>query len=458
MAEYLNNETRDLIYHFLDGEADVAQQKVLFDSLAEDEELQSEFNQAVELNNALSFDKMNLAPSAALTDNLFKKVGFSVGGATVSAPIEPIAATWTAMFLSRVSSLINRYATGTAAALVSASIIFSVYNIVETGLNKTDKNEDNTIVNSIVSSNTNTYKQNNYPVSSSIESQTKAVAKTKKSNNVFNNNIFNNNDNNEFVNSLNTTKSNSTKQSGALNNNNDLNANEDALDNRLTSNTLASNNLETESALQDNKISQFETMRIEHSKVNSNIDNKLNSMQTFGGFSINPLSMEFDNTENLNLSIELGGVSALNYYPNRTVDESGAGLNNMNIAIKYNFNNNHSLGLVGGKESLQMYEIEKNKKKYIFNKETSILWAGINYKYSLDKIESLYYVQPYSEITFGGTKYGPVSKGVLGVSYNMFSNFNLSLGFEWTTLVYSELNSIKATHKSGIVYKLSYNF
>jgi len=410
--------------------------------------LQNEFNQAIELNQALNFDKMNLAPSAALTDSLFKKAGFN-SGSGFSAPIEPNTVTWTAKFLSHVSNLINRYATGAAATLVSASIIFSIYNTVSSRMHNSATNIDNektkTTFTDVNANNRTNILNNNYPITSSIENKIQAKQNAKSTNK-----LFNNDDSKDFISALRASKSNNTSNKVINTVNGKINSKDD---NSIHSDNLSDNNMQ----MPNNSIA-IEPLSVEYSKANSDIGNQIQDVKSSGGFSITPLVIDFDYSEKLNISIEMGGVSALNYYPNRSIDGTSAGFNNMNFSVKYNFNDNHSLGLSGGKESLQMYEIAINKKKYIFNKESNLLWAGINYKYSLDKIESLYNIQPYSETTFGGSKYGPVAKQALGLSYNVLPNFNFSLGFEWTSLVYSELSTIKATHKSGIVYKLSYNF
>src|SRR3989339_222561 len=76
-----NNSLSDLIYLFLDGEADSTQQDLLFKNLADNPELQSEFQDAVTLNKSLSADSKNLVPSNELTHNLFVKAGFESGAA-----------------------------------------------------------------------------------------------------------------------------------------------------------------------------------------------------------------------------------------------------------------------------------------------------------------------------------------------------------------------------------------
>lgn len=435
MAEYLNNGTQDLIYHFLDGEADAGQQKVLFDALAENNELQSEFNQAVELNKALNFDKMNLTPSAALTDNLFKRAGFNTGA---PAPVQHAPVSWTANFLSRVSNLINRYAAGTAAALVSASIIFSVYNTIDSKLNNKSDNQVN--INKSQAANLVANKADNYPVASSGVQTTAKIVKKSNSKNTTNNNI-----DNDFNTALkNTPKSNSIIPADLQNDNEALESNNDNKD-------LAVNN-EVVSREKYNTLAESSS----DNKFNYSLSGIPVSNGSFPNYS--PMALDFGIDEKLNLTLEMGGISALNYYPSRTIDGASTGINNMNFTVRYNFNENHALGLTGGKESLQMYEITKNKNKYKFNKESDILWAGIDYKYTMDEIAGLYNLQPYGEASFGGTKYGPVSKAAVGLTYNLFNSLNLSLGFEWTSLVYTEVNAIKATHKTGIVYKLSYNF
>ena len=72
------NPYSELIYQFMDGNTNSVQQKVLFDALADNQELQNEFQQAVEISKGFQIDKSVLAPSAQLTNKVFQAAGLSM--------------------------------------------------------------------------------------------------------------------------------------------------------------------------------------------------------------------------------------------------------------------------------------------------------------------------------------------------------------------------------------------
>ncbi|MBL7973731.1 MAG: hypothetical protein JNJ85_02385, partial [Candidatus Kapabacteria bacterium] len=74
----------ELIYLFLDGEHTPVERSVLFSSLANNSELQSEFEDALKIRAAAVKDASAIAPSATVTSALMSKAGFA-GGAAASA-------------------------------------------------------------------------------------------------------------------------------------------------------------------------------------------------------------------------------------------------------------------------------------------------------------------------------------------------------------------------------------
>ena len=433
MSGNLNNELQDLIYLVLDGEATSTEQQVLFDALKDNPELQSEFNSALGLNKALSVDKLNLMPPPALTDNLFRRAGFTNPAS--------IPAGYSGSLLSNLSRLVQKYASSAGAALVAASLTFTLYTNVDKVITTSyNKKINETSTKEIVSK--------NYPLSSTINekpviSSVNSIENSGKAG----------------TNSINIdAASKSVKQ------NNSKNAFAYLSDDESSENVSNSNddNTSYSSESSSNLAENIEYFGERPNELNSSIYKEVNQRAEVNlssyPYSNNFMKISFEEYEKLNLSIELRGINALNYFPSRTIDETSAGLNNLSLSVFYHFDDNHSMGLSAGKENLQMYEIIPGKKRYTFDKESDIVFAGISYKYNLGEVNSLFGVNPYTDILIGGTKYGPLSKAGIGLSYNVYSNLNFSLGFEWTSLMYSELNTYKVTHKSGLVYKLSYNF
>src|SRR5579864_9262732 len=83
MNEQNNFTPSELIYLFLDGEADNVQRTVLFTAMANDSSLQEEFNDAMRIRTVTQKQALAIVPSALLTQQLFAKAGFGTAAASV---------------------------------------------------------------------------------------------------------------------------------------------------------------------------------------------------------------------------------------------------------------------------------------------------------------------------------------------------------------------------------------
>ena len=158
MNAFNDNSYAELIYRFMDGETSGVEQKVLFDALAKDSDLQFEFQQAVSITKGFNADKVVLNPPASLTNSLFLSAGFN--------PPMPIAASTTASFVSRLKHLTMPVLSAAVGALVTAIVFFSL-NINNSGIQQNK--------NSLASVNKETVKTSNQataiPVVKSFENK-----------------------------------------------------------------------------------------------------------------------------------------------------------------------------------------------------------------------------------------------------------------------------------------------
>jgi len=114
----------ELIYLFIDGEADGAQRTALLTQLAHDGDLQQEFQDALKIRTAVFAAAQTTAPSAALTGRLFARAGF--GGAMTAAPVS----TWRTAVAQLAQSPIARnivvgVVAGIAGSVITASVLKS---------------------------------------------------------------------------------------------------------------------------------------------------------------------------------------------------------------------------------------------------------------------------------------------------------------------------------------------
>ncbi|MBL7975662.1 MAG: hypothetical protein JNJ85_12160 [Candidatus Kapabacteria bacterium] len=83
----------ELIYLYVDGEADSVQQTTLFAALATDPELQQEFNEALAMRKAFEHERASAQPPAYLTSKVYEDAGL-ITGTTVGAGIATLIWLW----------------------------------------------------------------------------------------------------------------------------------------------------------------------------------------------------------------------------------------------------------------------------------------------------------------------------------------------------------------------------
>lgn len=421
---------QNLIYLYLDGEASDAEQKVLFDQMANNSVLQEEFSKAMEFNKAMAEDREFLAPSLELTKKVFDKAGFISNSELIQYPHVGAGIIRKLIYSSR--NILQTIGSG----LVAASILFTGYNIIE----KFDKSQIITAsnqkiegkqVNSNADANTSfaNVQNNSIPMVSSFETQTTNVKNTVAKNRHSKNTFFKNNNNSananaQTQNSLNTVDSQLAE------------ATNPAPDEMSK---LVENNLQYEAPYLLNQ-SQIPSINLGNNREYPFATNWINN----------------ETSQDLNLSFRLNGITGLAYYPSRDIENSGEAINNFSFNVSYHFDEHQSLGLNVGREALQLYDVTHEGKVFKFERQPNILWAGVNFRYTFGELFELLPISPYTELAIGGTKYGPIGKLSLGINYSISNSIQFGFGYEFTSLAYTEFSTYKITNKSGLIYNLSY--
>ncbi len=155
--------------------------------------------------------------------------------------------------------------------------------------------------------------------------------------------------------------------------------------------------------------------------------------------------------------MELRGISALGFFPNREMQSTDKMVfNNLVLALKYKLGGGHSLGLIGGRESFQMYRVDVIDGEYLFSPEPVLEWLGGVYRFTYDGLFDQF--APFGEVVAAGSRSGLIGRAALGVTYNPTGMLSFSAGVEGTTLMYKLQNELKTTGKAGMFYGMSIHF
>lgn len=132
--------------------------------------------------------------------------------------------------------------------------------------------------------------------------------------------------------------------------------------------------------------------------------------------------------------------------------------NNISAAINYTVDDHHSIGIEAGRESME-YVTQQRVGATIEPVEHYVMqWVGGAYQYSFSQAPLLAGTQPYMRIIAGGAAEGAVLKSIAGIRYDTQSALAMSLGLEGTMLLYRVEDNILSSKKFALTYGLSWRF
>lgn len=434
-----NQAYKDLIYLHLDGQATEAESQALFSAMAEDSDLRAEFDEAVKLEKALMLDKTELTPSQSLTNKVFDAAGFATKTANQIPP--PVGV---------FCKLINSVAT----AVVLSSIAFTGFTMMNSMNKQTEANINNA---NYVAQSINSQIAKQYDMKTNSANAIQMASTSLSSKQITQNNI------NQTENSQNNSRQIENRRIN--NKDNNSNNNTMLLAKNKFSNVALSKDEATKRAEQDlalniiseereNTASCNDFYALASSEIRGQYTDNFNIIIGACGNEYLPIEMNYPS--NSNFSLAVNGLFNTNYFPNREIFQSNDPLQNLNLSLNYLYNENHTFGLELGAEDLQVYEITQIGTKFKFDLKPTLYWVGLSYRFTFDEIIDALPLRAYSQVAIGGSKYGPVTKLGAGLSYQLSSKLALSIGYDWTSLMYTHMATYRFTHKTGLKYSISY--
>jgi len=425
MNNYIENIS-DLIYLFIDGETNKIEQQTLFKELANNDELQTEFQQAVLMSKDFMKDRAVLTPAASLKDSIFLKAGLSAAGAAVATGVVSSG------YLGRIFELFSKFSSQIYTVLVSsfatALVMLSLINpllykendsnyALNNKSNKTEKNPNILLNQSANEANKQFTLPNDIPVS---RVNTSKINKSKQ--NIINSDkeifVFNNAD--EIITKENIIPLNNHKETDNLMN---------------KSNIYSSKELSLNNSIGFNDLNRAFIM--------NNNDQLLELINLYDG----------------KIVLDLKSISTLKFYGGNNISgQDETFINDAMLGIMYKADEHHSFGLQFGKEAFHIYKIEEIDSNYNFVQENSVFWFAGMYRYEFDQLPIFSNINPYFDISLGATKYGLISKGTAGLIFNLSNSAYCSLGIEGSMISYNDRGKYSAAGKLGLIYSLGIRF
>ncbi|MBK9249264.1 MAG: hypothetical protein IPM69_14400 [Ignavibacteria bacterium] len=376
----------ELIDLALDCELDTSQATTLFELLSRDNSLQVEFRQAVAIRRALSNDVIASIPSLEFTNNLFQRAG-------VELPVEATSSI-TAQSGLKWSSL-----AGTAIVFLGIGLIISL------------------LLNRFYDVQT---KLSNFPVFLP-KIYTMYVGKEKTLTSYNNSRLLNNTEN--TLSPFHTPTYHHIQKASK--------GTTDGI-------TILSENNETEQSVGPASV-EISTI-VPQSKLKT-ISNKIigvkEELSRLLMIDYSKISEDKSNTSlniDKGISLQIRGIFGGMLFNNQSsVVPSPPLMNNLGVTLKYDLNENHTIGIEVGQESFpSMIETSDGR----LQPTSTIAWTGIIYQYSLPKINKLGNLRPFIQTVSGGTGFGPIAKGIIGVSLPIKNKMSFFTAAEGTVMGY----------------------
>jgi hypothetical protein len=144
-------------------------------------------------------------------------------------------------------------------------------------------------------------------------------------------------------------------------------------------------------------------------------------------------------------------------FPTRQSTVSGD-ITNFHASLRTHFDENNSIAIYIGKENINMFALTWNGTEPVFSRVDNILWGGAGYRFTMSPLEEMLSLSPFGEVIVGGSMFGFLSKGIVGLQYNPQNTLVVSVGLEGYLQTYTMMSALKATGKLGVVTSLGIRF
>ncbi len=401
------NINMELIYLVIDGEASDIERATFFTALAENQELQNEFQTALRMSRAAeSFPQKSFVP-LAVSEKLFNKAGLVYIPSETA--ITAVASILNTSVLSSFKSKIIGFSKGKI-ALVLIGIIIGIGMMY-----LLDENSDNfSKINSEITNNLCEFvfvePKSEIPVMSSISSEPIASSHSKT---IANSSFENSNKKNIF--SLEDVK--------------------------------LESEFKEEVKLYDSQIFQDKN-RIEMPKSEYNTDFRINNIENFENTLLNyeyfGIFFEVKKSNYWNLPEET-------VYPNET-----SRFNNYDIFAYFEVSPQFSIGAGVRQETFfAKYKTTQSNSEYLYEQQPNLTNFEITMRYIPYEIS---FLKTLIQLNFGGGIYGYTYRGSIGSMINVYENLGIVLSLDYATFSYINNTNIHNSSKVGINYGINFKF
>lgn len=409
----MTSSNMERINSLLDGELDSANESVLFNELASDTELRSEFLQQLAIRSAVQQDRAMLIPPVSLTSAVFSGIGFAapIAGAAAGAAGGSMLGAWLMKILIPVT---------TAAA--AAGITYGVM-----------QSEDPKPPAAHVS---NVQSAPSVPTVATT-SQLPALSAVAGA----------------------PTAASSVALIRALDRNQRLQREVERLRTELAEMRSASQTtLPSNNALVDEQTTEIEEPANEVTTVHLTRSLALERDAEPRAFSAIPAPFANVQYETYPaFSMQVRGIAS-SPTTQLNVPAQTSLMENATIGLMYQLTPRSTVGVEIGSESYAMsFEGNRNGQLIRYEQQPVATWAGITYRRTFGPIGNSDF-SPFAQGLVGGTQFGPLGRLTTGIQYSPAGPLTFLVGIEGTAMAYTYQNNWFTSSKVGFTYGVAVRF
>lgn len=413
----------DLLYLFLDGHASPAEKDMLFKAMASDSELQAEFEDALTIRNAIHNERETTVPPSELTSSLFAKAGIAIPvvGTSVISAAQQNGTAFSSMFGKVFSTILPYAAVGITA--LSAVLLW----------NSAEQYESTSAANGIASNKASSAVKR-IDNSEELLQRIERLEREQREGFAAQNQLLRNQKN-----TVRNVYMPYVPKGFALVSDGDI----EDMKQRIISSAIAATQVASMQQLQSKQPLSTDITSVQSSNPTESI---ASSVTTTSPSAVELLPSQESQER---FSVNLRTINGIKQYPDRNITTPDIMFNNLAVTALYDFNNNHSFGFELGQETFPIYEVNESND---LEQKYSLIWGGASYRYRMNPISELLDIQPFGQVLAGGTKYGPIMRGIIGVTWQPHNNFSFSFGVETSAMLYSYRNVWYGAQKLGLSY------
>jgi|GEM_PF-2652413 len=155
----------------------------------------------------------------------------------------------------------------------------------------------------------------------------------------------------------------------------------------------------------------------------------------------------------------------INKFENHSITNVGVSpiinptINNLSIALMYNFNETWQFGLEYGQEYFnQRFYFQENFVKHFIDQIYLSNWIGVNTRYLSNNFNTYFAPQLFAKALFAYSEAGPVSKLESGIIFNLNDRLSFSTGIQYSNLLYTYKSQFFHSNKIGVNAGLNIKF